>query len=165
MILEHFPDTTRVWIYATTRPMTIEEHEYLSARLGNFMEEWNAHGTKLQADFTTLHKRFLIIAVDEENQNATGCSIDSCVHEIQAIGKDLNLDFFNRMQVVYRDENNNMVVSCSIAELKDMIAHHDFPDDTPVFDNSLTRLGDLRSRWEIPANQSWIARYLTGVNA
>ena len=164
-LFESFPDTARVWIYAAARPLTIEEHEYTCARLNNFMDEWSAHGTKLKADFKLMHKRFIVITVDESGQNATGCSIDTCVHEIQDIGAKLNLDFFNRMQVVYRDETNNMVVSCTIAELKEMVAHHDFPDDTPVFDNSITTLGQLRSAWEKPAHQTWIARYLTSVNA
>ncbi len=161
----NFPDTARVWIYAATRPLTLEEQEYTSASLQNFVAEWRAHGTKLNADFTLLHRRFIVIAVDEDQQDATGCSIDACVHEVQHIGKALGIDFFNRMQVVYRDETNNMVVSCTIAELKEMIANHDFPDTTPVYDCSITSLGQLRHAWEKPANQTWLAKYFTHINA
>ena len=55
------------------------------------------------------------------------------------------------------------MVSCSIAELKQMIAELDFPINTPVFDNTVQTLGQLRTNWEVPAKQSWIARYFSPV--
>ena len=164
-IFKNLPDHSKTWIYAAARPLAIEEYEFICARLSNFIGDWAAHGAKLKAEFEILHSRFIVIAVDEGPQNATGCSIDSCVHEIQAIGKELGIDFFNRLQVVYRDENNNLVVSCSIAELKQMIAELDFPINTPVFDNTVQTLGQLRTNWEVPAKQSWIARYFSPVGA
>jgi hypothetical protein len=157
---ETFPDSSRVWIYAAPRPLTQEEYEFICARLENFIDDWAAHGSKLAATFSVLHRRFIVVAVDERPQDASGCSIDACVHEIQAIGESLEIDFFNRLRVVYRDENNNLVVSCSIPELKEMIAEHDFPNDTPVFDNTIQNLGQLRNNWEIPAKKSWISKYL-----
>jgi hypothetical protein len=159
MLFPSFPNHTRVWIYAAKRPFTVEEHEYICARLKLFIEQWQAHGKQLKSGFEIVHKRFIIIAVDEDPQNATGCSIDACVRELQSISKDLNLDLFDRMQVIYRDTDNNMVVSCSIAELKEMIAEGDFTPDTPVFNNSITTLGDLRIKWETTANSSWVNRY------
>lgn len=162
---QHLPDNARLWVYAANRPINLEEHEYICGRLSNFIDDWQAHGAKLKAAFTLLHRRFILIAVDEGPQNATGCSIDACVHEIQDIGQSLGLDFFNRMQVVYRDETNNLVVSCSIAELKALIAGHDFPDDTPIFNTGITHLSDLNTNWEIPAYQSWVNRYLNAVKA
>lgn len=163
--LTQLPDHARIWIYAATRPFADEECEYISARLETFIPNWQAHGANLEAAFDILHKRFVVIAVDEGLQNATGCSIDACVSELKDISKVLNIDLFNRMQVIYRDLDNNLVVSCSIAELKEMIAHHDFPDDTLVFNNSITTLGELRKAWEIPATESWVSRYLSAIKA
>lgn len=165
MAFQNFPDHTKIWIYAAPRPITQDEYEFICARLENFIDDWAAHGAKLTASFTVLHRRFIVIAVDEGPQNATGCSIDSCVHEIQAIGKILGIDFFNRLQVIYRDETNNLVVSCTISELKEMVADHDFPKNTPIFDNSIQTLGQLRTQWEVPAINSWIGRYLKPVGA
>ena len=165
-VLENFPDSSRIWIYTAPRPLTIEECEFISARMANFVAEWAAHGAKLNADFEILYKRFIVIAVDEGPQNATGCSIDSCVHELQKIGTELNIDFFDRMVVVYRDEeNNNMVVSCKMNELKNMIADGDFTPQTIVFDNTILTLGELRSRWENTAGNTWMKRYFSAVKS
>ncbi len=165
MLFPSFPNHSRVWIYAAKRPFTVEEHEYICARLRLFIEQWQAHGKQLKSDFEIFNNRFIVVAVDEGTQNATGCSIDACVHELQSISKDLNIDLFDRMQVVYRDTDNNMVVSCSITEMKQMIEEGDFTPETPVFNNSITQLNDLRDNWEIPAKQSWINRYFKTANA
>lgn len=162
---KHLPDSARIWIYTAPRPLTIEEQEYTFARLENFIPEWAAHGTNLNAAFEIKHNRFIIIAVDEQGQNATGCSIDSCVHELQSIGEELKLDFFDRMNVVYRDEDNNMVVSCKMSEIKDMAAEGDFTANTPVFNTTLQTLGDLRTRFETAAANTWLKRFLNQVDA
>ena len=165
MYFPSFPDHSRVWIYAAKRPFTLEEHEYISARLGLFIEQWQAHGKQLKSGFEIIHKRFIVIAVDEGPQNATGCSIDSCVRELQAMSSDLNIDLFDRMQIIYRDTDNGMVVSCSINDMKEMIQEGDFTSDTPVFVNNLTSMAELRTSWERPAAESWLARYFDKANA
>ena len=99
------------------------------------------------------------------NKTPRDAGIDSCVREIQAIGRDVGLDFFNRMLIVYRDLDNNLIASCSVNELKEMIAEKDFPTTTPIFNNSLQTLGQLRQEWEIPADNSWISRYFSTVGA
>ncbi len=164
-VLNHLPDHSRVWIYTTPRPLTVEEQEFISARMSNFVADWAAHGAKLNADFTILHNRFIIIVVDEGPQNATGCSIDSCVHELQRIGQELKIDFFDRMNIVYRDEDNGMVVSCRMSDLKEMVTEGDFQGNTVVFDTTIQNLGDLRTRFETTAVKTWMKRFLTGVSA
>lgn len=157
--LNSLPQTARIWVYAAQRPLTLEEHEYISARLDLFVDEWNAHGKKLQTGFAILHKRFIVLAVDENAQSATGCSIDSSVHEIDNIGQKLGINFFNRLQVVYRDSDNNMVVSTSIADLKQMVVEGDFTPDTCVFDNTITTLHALMNDWEVPASKTYLRKY------
>jgi hypothetical protein len=151
------PSNAKIWIYTAERPITLEEHEYICARMGNFIDDWKAHGTKLNAAFALLHKRFIVIAVDEEGQNATGCSIDTCVHEIQDMSTKLNIDFFNRLNIVFRDED--LVVSTSANTFKQMIAEGDITEKTVVFDNTIQSLADLRTRWEVPAGQTWMKRF------
>lgn len=165
MYFPSFPNHSRVWIYAAKRPFTLEEHEYISGRLGLFIDQWQAHGKQLKSGFEIIHKRFIVIAVDEGQQNATGCSIDSCVRELHSIGDDLGIDLFDRMQIIYRDTDNGMVVSCSISDMKEMIKKDDFKRDTPVFVNNLTNMTELRNKWEIPAADSWLARYFEIANA
>ena len=162
---QDLPDTSRVWIYTAPRPLTVEEREFISARMSNFVADWAAHGAKLNAAFDILQRRFIVISVDEGPQNATGCSIDSCVHELQRIGEELQLDFFDRMTIVFRDDDNGLVASCKMSDLKQMITDGDFTAKTKVFDNTILNLGDLRTRFETEAENTWMKRFFNTVSA
>ncbi len=37
---QNLPDAARLWVYAANRPINLEEHEYIFARLSHFVEEW-----------------------------------------------------------------------------------------------------------------------------
>jgi hypothetical protein len=153
------PDNSRIWIYAADRPLSQEEIEYTCARLNNFISSWKAHGTQLNANYTLVYNRFVIIAVDESGQNATGCSIDACVGEMKDISKKLDVDFFNRFNIVYRDSDNDLVVSANVSAFKEMIENGDIHPESVVFDNTVQTVGDLFSKWETMAKNTWMARY------
>ncbi len=83
---EELPEESRVWIYQSDRKFTDEELAEIESGLQQFVEQWAAHGTGLQASFTTRYNRFIILAVNQEAQGATGCSIDASVHFYTAAG-------------------------------------------------------------------------------
>jgi hypothetical protein len=49
-----------------------------------FLETW-PHGTSLESSYQPKYNRFIIIAVNQDVQPATGCSIDSSVEFIQSL--------------------------------------------------------------------------------
>jgi hypothetical protein len=158
-LFETFPASSRVWIYQAPRPLTIEEREVTSALLEDFMEVWAAHGTKLKCDYTILYKRFVVLVVDEGVQPATGCSIDDSVGEIKKISEAINVDLFDRMNVAFVSDNG-LVVSASMADFEEMANNGDIDENTTVFNNMLTTLGEVREKWEGPVKDSWQSRYL-----
>jgi hypothetical protein len=44
--------------------------------------KWAAHGTSLVSSYQLKYNRFIILAVDQDVQSATGCSIDASVEFI-----------------------------------------------------------------------------------
>lgn len=160
--ISELPDHSRIWIYQAPRPLTTEEREVVAAELENFTADWKAHGTPLQAGFSVLHRRFIVLAVDETSQAATGCSIDDSVGVIRRLNDTLGIDFMDRMQVAFRSENN-LVVSVNLPTFKEMIEAGDIDENTIVYNNLVNNLGEFRAQWEIPAGQSWHSRYLSTV--
>ena len=79
------PENSRIWIYQSNRSFSEIELEDISAKLIVFLQSWSAHGSDLQAGFEIKYKRFIVIALDQEKQSATGCSIDASVQFIQAL--------------------------------------------------------------------------------
>lgn len=74
---ENLPDESKIWIYQSNRKFSDEEMAEIETDLKAFVENWAAHGTSLEASYQLKYNRFIILAVNQEVQNATGCSIDS----------------------------------------------------------------------------------------
>ena len=67
------PEESRVWIYQANRSFSEEEIEELKGQLDTFIEAWTAHGKDLKAGYKIVYKRFIVIAMDQNLNAATGC--------------------------------------------------------------------------------------------
>ena len=74
---DELPAESRVWIYQSNRVFTAEELDFIKANANDFLNNWTAHGSNLQAAIDIPYDRFLVIALNESLQSASGCSIDS----------------------------------------------------------------------------------------
>lgn len=162
--LDKLPDHSRLWIYQAPRPLTLEECEVVAADLENFTADWQAHGKDLFAGYAVLYHRFIVLAVDETVQAATGCSIDDSVAVIRRLQDEIGIDLMDRMQIAFRSENN-LVVSSDIKSFKEAVENGDVDEETIVFNNLVTNLGEFRSKWEVPAKDSWHTKYFSAVKS
>ena len=78
--IEQMPSDSRVWVYQSPRLITSDEQQRLMSGLFSFIDSWTAHQAGLRAAGAILHDRFVVIAVDENHNHASGCSIDKMVH-------------------------------------------------------------------------------------
>ena len=147
-------DSARVWIYQAESFLSVKEVEFIRKSCEQFIPAWQAHGKNLQADYRILFNRFVCLFVDESAQNATGCSIDSSVHFIQTLEKELGKSLMQRTQVIFLDDEKEM-------REVDMNAMSGVIDpETIVANNLIKTLGEMKSDWLIPAKDSWHARML-----
>src|SRR5579871_543319 len=86
------PLNSKIWIYQADRFMTEEETAFIENILKEFTHSWESHGQPLKAEFNICHRLFILLAVDEEIKDASGCSVDKSVHIIKMIGQKLNID-------------------------------------------------------------------------
>ena len=139
MIFEKFPDNSRVWIYAADRFLKAEEEVFVKRNLDAFVDQWAAHGSELAAAGVILEHTFIVLIADESNVSASGCSIDTSVRFIKDLGKELNIDFLNRLSIVIEKDG----------ELK----HIHFNDlssypDWNMYDASVKNLKEFRENWK-----------------
>ena len=155
MSINHLPDHAKVWVYQSNRLLEEHEEKVLSQVMASFVSQWKAHGTELAAGFEIRDHRWLILAVDETQQNATGCSIDSSVHLIKDTGEKLGVDFFDRQLIIYEQEGdrNEDRMHDFWAKRKAGVVN----DSTIVFNTLAKDLGELRSKWATPFVESWHA--------
>ncbi|PSG88285.1 ABC transporter ATPase [Aurantibacter aestuarii] len=151
------PEESKVWIYQANRSFSEEEIKEISEKLAVFVENWAAHGTGLEAGFTIKYKRFIVLAVNQAGQSATGCSIDASVHFIQQLEKDYNVDLMDKMNVSYKQ--GEFIAHKSLVDFKKMAKDRAVTEKTIVFNNLVNNLAEFNESWEVPASESWHNRF------
>lgn len=152
------PDSSRVWIYQANRSFTPEEIQEICSELDGFIANWTAHGNDLKSGYEIRYKRFLIIALDQGSQSATGCSIDASVHFIQKLEKKYNVELLDKMNVSYKQ--GEFVAYKTLLEFKAMGKQKAISKNTIVFNNLVATKGEYKEHWEVPASESWHARFV-----
>ena len=114
------PHNSRLWVYQSNRDLIENEIKIINDQLSTFIDSWQAHGKDLKASFEIKYNRFVVIAVDEISQNATGCSIDDSVRILRKIENQIGVDFFDRMSILFKD--GDLIKSASMKEFKELLS-------------------------------------------
>jgi hypothetical protein len=152
------PEESRVWIYQANRSFSDQEISEIEDKLQIFIENWTAHGSDLQSGFTIKYKRFIIIALNQNLNKATGCSIDASVHFIQQLEKEYNIDLMDKMNVSYKQ--GEYIAYKTLLDFKKMAKDKAVSKNTIVFNNMVTNIAEFNENWEVPASESWHSRFL-----
>lgn len=151
------PEHSRIWIYQTDRQLDKSELAAIDLALRHFTQQWEAHQHPLQASYQILYNRFIILAVDASYYEPSGCSIDKSVAMIKQIEQEFALNLFDRLAIAYLE--NTRVITLKIKDLKEKLAQGEFSSQTIIFNNAVQSKGELSKNWQIPAGQSWLAKY------
>lgn len=155
---DSLPEESRVWIYQANRSFSDNELLEIKDKLNIFIQNWTAHGSDLQSGYTIKYKRFIVIALNHNLNNATGCSIDASVHFIQGIEKDYNVDLMDKMNVSYKQ--GEFVAYKTLLDFKKMAKDKAVSKNTIVFNNMVNNIAEFKENWEVPASESWHSRFL-----
>lgn len=156
--LEKMPETARVWIYQSSRPFSEMELTVLRSQLRAFVGDWTAHSNQLSASGDVLFERFLVLAVDESQAGASGCSIDKSVNFLKGIENQYNTELFERMQFAFLHGEDVEVVPSG--EFSRLYTEGGISENTLVFDNLVQSIGDMKRQWIKPLNKSWHKRFV-----
>lgn len=159
---EEMPAQARIWIYQASRPLSQVEETYAMELGKKFTTSWAAHGNPLQSSVKVFHQRFLVIAVDEAFNQASGCSIDASVALVKELEEKFNtsqeqFSFFDRSKVAFLHQDEIFVESTS--QLKQQVAQGKIKPDTLTFNNVVNSKAQFDKEWIVPAKDSWLARY------
>lgn len=156
--INSLPDNSRIWIYQADRALTAPDMEFISSHLKTFCDTWATHGSGLKTSYSVELHRFIILAVDEQAGGASGCSIDSSVHAIKVIEQALNIDFFNRAQIAFWE--NESVAMRPLTALKKLFAEGALNTESVTLNTQAATLGEWRHARHIQVGNSWLKRYL-----
>ncbi|MGV9003918.1 ABC transporter ATPase [Flavobacterium sp.] len=151
------PEESKIWIYQSNRKFSDEEIAEIENNLQSFVESWSAHGTGLEASFQLKYNRFIILAVNQEVQAPTGCSIDSSVAFIQGLEQKYQVELLDKMNVTFK--NGEHIAHKSLLDFKRMAKEKAVTANTIVFNNLVNTIEEFNENWEVPAEDSWHSRF------
>lgn len=154
---DELTNDARVWIYPSSRPFTNGECTTIASKLESFIDVWTAHGASLKASFLLPYNRFIVIALDENTQAASGCSIDASVRIIQELEKTFDVTLLDKMNVSFKQ--GEFITYKPLLDFKKMVKDNSLTKNTIVFNHLVVNKGEFLTQWEVPAKDSWHARY------
>jgi hypothetical protein len=155
---DNLPGTARIWIYQSSRLLSDAEADMLLHEASRFIENWTAHQANLKGGATVVKNRFLIFGVDENYNDASGCSIDKKVNFVKEIGKKLEIDFFDRMRIAFEEDKE--IKTEIMHSFTDKIRNGEISTDTKIYNNLIQTKSDLQHKWLVPVKESWLQQMI-----
>jgi len=159
---QNISDKARIWVYQANRMILSEESVLIEDRMKSFIEQWTAHGNQLYASAKVTEDYFLMVALDENVSQASGCSIDASVHFIQELQHSMNIDFFDRTKVVLEIGNDR--IQQDLGEVAEAIKSGKIEPTVSTYNNLISYKEQLTSEWKIPLRNSWLKKYFSQKN-
>ncbi|MCH6232732.1 hypothetical protein [Cognataquiflexum rubidum] len=155
---DQMPANARIWTYTSNRRLDKSELEILSSRLSAFCELWNTHGALMPTSFEIRFDQVIILAVDESQLGASGCSIDSSVRVLRDIENELDIDLLNQGKVSFIKSEGDLEVN-PILGIKSKVTEGILQAETIVLNPVVKNKADLENNWKIKAKESWLNKF------
>ena len=153
-----FHDSSRVWIYQSSRLFLISEALEMEDILQEFVHNWNSHGTPVKGYANLFFGRFIIFIADETAAGVSGCSTDSSVRVIKTIESKFKVDMFNRQSLAFIVKDK--IEYIPLSQLSYAFENKFVDEETLYFNNTVLTKKQLEDNWIIPVKNSWLIKQL-----
>jgi len=142
-------DQSRIWIYAAEHKLTNDQENHILKSISDHLQNWEAHKVPLSAGVTILENRFIVVALDESENGASGCSIDTLQKLIQNLEKELSICLLNRLNVFCKIEDEILCIPSF--KLEGIVKAN-----TLFYDLTIQKKSELHSYLK-PISEGWCA--------
>ncbi|NTS41529.1 hypothetical protein HRG84_11495 [Flavisolibacter sp. BT320] len=159
LLPDTFSPASRVWIYQSSRVLSLSEALEAEELITEFAEGWKSHGADVDAFGNLFFGQFVVLIADETRAGVSGCSTDSSVRFIKALGEKFGVDFFNRTNLAFVVKDKIQVLPLN--QLTYAVQNGFINGETLYFNNLVQTKAELENDWIIPVQQSWLAKKLS----
>jgi hypothetical protein len=161
-MLETLDDSSKIWIYQSDRFFSEEEILWLRELLSNFTQQWTSHNRQLKASYELIDRLFIVLAVDQSKDTASGCSVDKSVKAIQSIENHLGLNLMDRNWVAcLLDPADSQPQLFHLEDFKVAYNQGLVTSESLVYDNLIYTKKDLLHNWKKPLKNAWHLNYIS----
>lgn len=153
-----WPSHWRLWIHVSGIRLSPDQKKLIRRAFEQFQSEWSAHGKALKSDMAILYDQVLMIAVDEDHAETTGCSLDKLTHFVGQLETALKTDFLDRSKLYVYDERKGVWCSFGRMELRKAYREREINDDSLVLDTLVDRAEHIEDQLVKSLSASWHAK-------
>jgi hypothetical protein len=150
----------RVWTFIISKTLSKEELNSLNELGNKFVLGWTAHEQQLTASFEIIGDKIIVVKVNENVTEASGCSIDKLTRFIKETEKLFSIELLNRLLVAYKTNTGIEIVHSS--KIKELLAENKISENTIVYNTSVSNQKEFNN-WEQELKNTWLSKYLVKV--
>lgn len=154
MDINQLSDHARVWIFGADRALSAQEQSSIRETLVHFLANWSAHKVPLAATGDIVSDRFVIVALDETQSSASGCSIDTLFRQVSELERNHGLRLLDSSLLFYANASGE-VQTTDRPGFRKLAADGVISESTAVYDPTLGTLGEVRKGFPVAAKESW----------
>jgi hypothetical protein len=128
--------------------------DYLLGAVDDYLKEWRAHGSPLRVGRAWRDDRFLAIAVDQRDANASGCSLDALFRVLRDVESHVGASLLDSSRLYFRLPDGSVAVT-DRAGFASLAHDGSVASETRVFDLTAQTLGQWRNDFELRAADAW----------
>lgn len=155
-IPDDFADSSRVWIYQSSRLFFISEALEMEDMLNAFAASWKSHGSPVKGFANLFFGQFIVLMADENATGVSGCSTDSSVHLIKSIEEKYKIQMFDRQNLAFVVKDKIQLLPMN--QLEYAVENNFINADTLYFNNTVLSKKEMIEKWIIPVKDSWLAK-------
>ena len=148
------PDSARIWVYGSEPALSAANAKDMLEEVDRFLHGWKAHGVPLHSGRNWADDRFLTIGVDQDQEGASGCSIDGLFRTLKGLEASVGGQLVTTGLVYFRARDGE-IRAVTRDEFTRLSAAGEIDGNTEVFDLSVTTLAEWKARFRSRAADSW----------
>ncbi|RPD51432.1 hypothetical protein [Paracnuella aquatica] len=156
LLPQEFAAGSRVWIYQSSRQLTLSEALAMEPMIEDFARNWQSHGAPVKAYANLFFGQFLVLMADESSVHVGGCSTDSSVRFVKGLEQQFGINFFDRTTLAFATGEKVQVLPMN--QLGYAFENGFINSDTLYFNNLVATKKELEEDWIIPVKSSWLAK-------
>ena len=157
---EHIPadfsDSSRVWIYQSSRVFFISEALEMEDLLKQFIAGWKSHGAVVKGYANLFFGQFIVLMADETATGVGGCSTDSSVHLIKSLEEKFKVQLLERLNLAFVVKDKVQLLP--LGQLDYAFENNFINNETFYFNNTVLSKKEFLENWIIPVKESWLAK-------
>ncbi|MCL6524985.1 MAG: hypothetical protein K6T34_10045 [Thermoflavifilum sp.] len=159
LIPSDFSEDSRIWIFQASRSLNADETSRIRSKIQAWVNQWKAHAEPVKGWGDILFHRFLLFMADESVVPVSGCSTDGLMRFVQILGNNLQIDWFDRMQIALLHHEEIITYPLDTIEL--LWSEKKLSPTTWYFNNTVRTKHELLSSWILPIQKGWLGARLS----